>query len=163
MKPGNKKLLLRYIQETFSDCFVLYSIKEPHQKGRRGGTIIGVDKNSVKVVFPMRDFDSRPDIMLVPVETAKPYLRPISDITEEEKKVLYKEVFYGVEYNIGKNGEVFPCQIKTDGIYYPAFSPKICQNYLRWLGKHQFDYMGLIKNRLAIKVGWEFYQFKCEV
>lgn len=127
MKPDNKKLLLRYIQETFSDCFVIHSIKEPYQNGRRDGRIIGVDKNSVKVVFPMRDFDSRSDIMLVPVETAKPYLRPISDITEEEKKVLSKEIFYGVEYNIGKNGEVFPCQIETDGIYYPAFPRKFAK------------------------------------
>ena len=68
----------------------------------------------------------------------KPYLRPMSSITDEEKK----------EY----------------ALFYRAFS---CSLYEResveridWLNSHHFDYRGLIKKGLALKAPEGMYNIK---
>ena len=59
-----------------------------------------------------------------------PYLRPISSMTEEEKKELFEISCEGnIEYPYG--------------IYFR------CQD---WLNAHHFDYRGLIEKGLAIEV-----------
>lgn len=56
----------------------------------------------------------------------KPYLRPMSSMTEEEK-IDYQAFF------------------NYDGVEYP-------EEYIDWLNKHHFDYRGLIEKGLAIEV-----------
>lgn len=55
----------------------------------------------------------------------KPYLRPLSSMTEEEKP--YYQAFFSY-----------------DGVEYP-------DEYIDWLNKHHFDYRGLIEKGLAIE------------
>lgn len=62
------------------------------------------------------------------VEGMKPYLRPMSDMTEEEKKEYHGE-----------------CDGYLD-IYFDSVDS------LDWLNEHHFDYRGLIPKGLAIKV-----------
>ena len=63
------------------------------------------------------------------IEDIKPYLRPMSNMTDEERKEYNKiQCVYGVT-SISKHGEM------TD-----------------WLNKHHFDYRGLIPMDLAIEV-----------
>ena len=59
------------------------------------------------------------------VEECKPYLRPMSSMTEEEIK----------EYQAFFN---------YDGVEYP-------EEYIDWLNAHHFDYRGLIEKGLALK------------
>ena len=55
----------------------------------------------------------------------KPYLRPMSSMTEEEK-INYRAFF------------------NYDGVEYP-------EEYIDWLNKNMFDYRGLIEKGLALK------------
>lgn len=66
-----------------------------------------------------------------PIENIKPYLRPMSSMTEEESKdfALLQTDFY------------------VDGFLYPT--PAI--NMVNWLNAHHFDYMGLIEKGLALE------------
>ena len=63
---------------------------------------------------------------LVDIETIRPYLRPVSSMTEEEK-IDYQAFF------------------NYDGVEYP-------EEYIDWLNAHHFDYRGLIGKGLAIEV-----------
>ena len=72
------------------------------------------------------------DFGFFPVEHVKPYLRPMSSMTVEER----------FEYN-GFDGYIFSDEdviIKID-----------------WLNKHHFDYRGLIKKGLAIEAPENMY------
>ena len=65
------------------------------------------------------------------VEDIKPYLRPMSSMTEEESKefAMLQTDFY------------------SDGWLYPIASV----NMVNWLNKNHFDYRGLIEKGLAIE------------
>lgn len=71
----------------------------------------------------------------VSIEIVKPYLRPMSSLTDEERK----------EYNdIVKN---------TIDFYNCPKSEEICFFIIpiEWLNKHHFDYRGLIEKGLALE------------
>lgn len=69
------------------------------------------------------------------IEDCKPYLRPMSSMTEEELK------------------EFRACHCVYD--LHPDFQPMMCNianelNMFNWLNEHHFDYRGLIEKSLAI-------------
>lgn len=80
------------------------------------------------------------------LEDIKPYLRPMSSMTEEERKELKKLMNcdcvtdYSLEYTVGG-------QVDYDDflVYYEESSKLI-----DWLNKNMFDYRGLIMKGLAI-------------
>ena len=77
-------------------------------------------------------------------EEIKPYLRPMSSMTEEERK----------EYNdIVKN---------TIDFYDCPKSEKICFFIMPidWLNRHHFDYRGLIEKGLALEAPEGMYNIK---
>jgi len=87
------------------------------------------------------------------IEDIKPYLRPLSSMTEEEKKE-YKSFFSIGEYSCGGslNGEEYE---------YIADSPddisqSIC--LFDWLNAHHFDYRGLIPKGLALEAPEDMYK-----
>lgn len=63
------------------------------------------------------------------IEEFRPYLRPMSNMTEEEKK----------EYN-----HMYDVYVGYEGMYSTI-------NMFDWFNKHHFDYRGLIEKGLAIK------------
>lgn len=67
-------------------------------------------------------------------EVPKPYLRPMSSMTEDEK-IDYRAFF------------------NYDGVEYP-------DEYIDWLNVHHFDYRGLIPKSLAIEVTKENNLYK---
>lgn len=84
------------------------------------------------------------------IENIKPYLRPMSSMTEEEKKELI--VLFGM------------CQAIEPGVggtpWYNAPETKIelveftfihTHKLIDWLNKHHFDYRGLIEKGLALE------------
>lgn len=64
------------------------------------------------------------------IETIKPYLRPLSSMTEEEKK----------EYD----------QLRYDP-WHSHYDENICSKVLNWLNTHHFDFRGLIEKGLALE------------
>lgn len=75
----------------------------------------------------------------------KPYLRPMSSMTEEERKEWYRQshVDYDPEY-------------KTD----PTLSLDNCHLSIDWLNAHHFDYRGLIEKGLALEATEGMYDIK---
>lgn len=92
------------------------------------GVISGI---SIKGNISVRTKDA--DIVFDCTEV-KPYLRPLSSMTEEEK-IDYQAFF------------------NYDGIEYP-------EEYIDWLNKYHFDYRGLIEKGLAIEAPNGMYNIK---
>ena len=72
------------------------------------------------------------------IADVKPYLRPMSSMTDEESKefALLQTDFY------------------VDGILYPIAAI----NMINWLNSHHFDYCGLIEKGLALKAKEGMYK-----
>ena len=74
----------------------------------------------------------------------KPYLRPMSSMTEEEEKEFNEIIGYkGVNVD---GWEICDKVYTMYGIYLPGVS-----NLIDWLLAHYFDYRGLIKKGLALE------------
>ena len=90
----------------------------------------------------------------------KPYLRPMSSMTEEEKKELLVTI-------VGNDGVKY-FQVLSDGsidntdatvqdlnkfnMHWVNFDKDTVTLYIDWLNKNMFDYRGLIEKGLAIEV-----------
>lgn len=79
------------------------------------------------------------------VEGIKPYLRPLSSITEEEKEEI-KPFFSEFKDEFGKRELV----VRQNKMFL----------YQDWLNAHHFDYRGLIPKGLAIEVTEENNPYK---
>ena len=75
----------------------------------------------------------------------KPYLRPMSSMTEEEKVQLSQYACIGEDLN---------------GEFIDEVQRKDCAAYIDWLNAHHFDYRGLIEKGLAIEVTEENNPYK---
>lgn len=88
-----------------------------------------------------------------PIESVKPYLRPMSSMTDEEKKE-YKSFFSIGEYSCGGslNGEEYE--------YIADSRDDISQSVslFDWLNAHHFDYRGLIEDGLALEAPEDMYK-----
>lgn len=88
----------------------------------------------------------------------KPYLRPMSSMTEEEKEELLNHVIggEGVEYfHIAHDGSIDGNQEAEQDLYnlnlhWLNFGPLTTARVIDWLNQHHFDYRGLIERNLAI-------------
>ena len=67
----------------------------------------------------------------LPIERIKPYLFPMSSMTEEQK-VIYGDLCYSIIQSLAKNTQ------------------SELNELINWLNAHHFDYRGLIEKRLAI-------------
>ena len=103
--------------------------------------LVAQNGNTIHVADPSTDVELFVD------EGWRPCLRPMSSMTEEEKKE-YKSIFSIGEYSCG-------------GSYYGEEYEYICDSYddvsqsvflIDWLNAHHFDYRGLIDNGLAVDV-----------
>ena len=75
-----------------------------------------------------------------PIETIKPYLFPLSSMTEEQKKYITDR--WGIN-------EEFDFEINPDwGEYFVELGDAV--DFIDWLNKNHFDYRGLIEKGLAI-------------
>lgn len=78
------------------------------------------------------------------IKDIKPYLRPMSSMTEEEKED-YKDLLYCVKYGV------------DTATYITLFAVNMLTD---WFNAHHFDYRGLIKKGLAIAVNEENNPYK---
>ena len=122
MKQEEKSLLLKDLSAR-----LLYGvmIEVQHKLGKL--TSIDIDDNDEVIIYSSDcDEDAK-------IEYCKPYLRPMSSMTEEE------EVFYNIKYPFIKNHE------KVD-----------------WLNRKMFDYRGLIPKGLALEAPEGMYKLQEE-
>ena len=85
----------------------------------------------------------------LPIEECKPYLRPMSSMTDEEKK------------QYGELCDEDIRQLTSVPILHPGLKYKTsCHRSIIWLLEHQFDIMGLIPKGLAIEVTEENNPYK---
>lgn len=75
----------------------------------------------------------------------KPYLRPMSSMTEEEEDLLSD---FNCYYTNGRL--FFSCGHTQEDVY----------NAIDWLNKHHFDYRGLIEKGLALEAPEGMYKFE---
>jgi hypothetical protein len=97
---------------------------------------------------------------IAPVEIGfvKPYLRPMSSMSEDEKKSLEELC---TMYNGGDNTdyESFCIEILQT---HPRYGDAFRQNFtaLDWLNSHHFDYRGLIQMGLALETPEGMYKIQ---
>jgi hypothetical protein len=99
----------------------------------------------------------------IPLELCKPYLRPMSSMTRDEREEI--EVFICDKYFIDDSGSVvkvdktgfieFLSNYDCSGIY-----PDFCGDFVDWLNFHHFDYRGLIKKGLALEAPEGMYDIQ---
>lgn len=81
----------------------------------------------------------------------KPYLRPMSSMTEEERKEL-EELTGGDEISISG----FGIRVLYGGCYGMMWDD--CSEIVDWLNAHYFDYRGLIEKGLALEAPKDMYE-----
>lgn len=87
-----------------------------------------------------------------PTEDLKPYLRPMSGMTEEE--------LYEVQEILGKEAEIRDGFISIIDSSIIAFTYLELQAVFEWFNTYHFDYRGLIEKGLAIEVTEENNPYK---
>lgn len=71
----------------------------------------------------------------------KPYLHPMSSMTEKERKEYNEYLFYGASIGLMSNTET-------------------AYELIDWLNKKMFDHRGLIEKDLALEAPEDMYDFK---
>ena len=91
------------------------------------------------------------------IERVKPYLRPMSSMTEEEKEEL-KDICTMYDCDMGSDYECFGIKIFNISRYGTAFESDYVA--IDWLNKKMFDYRGLIPMGLALEAPEGMYDIK---
>ena len=87
------------------------------------------------------------------IEDIKPYLRPMSSITEEEKKELKSATCPEGTGYFDEQYLICPMSHFGEHISYDFMS-----DILNWLNAHHFDYRGLIEKGLALEAPEDMYK-----
>lgn len=77
----------------------------------------------------------------------KPYLVPMSDMTDEQIEEASK-ILGNTKFEISEFGDIQSSQLINDDIAYLDIESIVA--YLDWLNKNDFDYRGLIPKGLAV-------------
>ena len=120
MTKENKELLLKYLGMALPYGVKVLDTAEDLNKICELDSIMTSRKHDkVFVGLTLPD-----DAIMTGIEMVKPYLRPMSSMTEEERRE----------------------RLKIDGMY----NERIISDF-DWLNEHHFDYRGLIEKGLAIE------------
>ena len=134
MTPEEKDLLLRDL------CARLpYGVKV-------NGVFLNYNKDNGKILYEKCDKEFNYE-HLNRYETLKPYLFPLSSMTEEQKKEISKRYKFHTYY-----GLCIEITNQSEG-YWDDDNSCNLQDYLwlvDWFNKNHFDYRGLIEKGLAI-------------
>ena len=132
MTQENKELLLKDL------CARLpYGVKFTCNKNiyiAKGIDLLVTDEGNCEYAVTAKD------IVLIEIDFIKPYLFPMSSITEEQKKYISNK--WGIN-------EEFDFEIDPNwGEYFVELGYTV--EFIDWLNKNHFDYRGLIDKSLAL-------------
>lgn len=121
--------------------------------------IIGVGFGRVTLIKPFMS-----NVAGVPlIKKVKPYLRPMSSMTEEEKDELRDIIYFGVasdDYDRYGHRGVEVASVKYDDWETLEFDFDDYCKLEDWLNAHHFDYHGLIEKGLALEAPEGMYKVK---
>lgn len=138
MAQENKELLLKDLTARLP-----FEVKAHAENVDLNGTISGLSLNSV-FLLELHDWWN--------IEFIKPYLRPMSSMTEEE----YLE-FRKIS-GLRKDEEYFSNHLPEWG--NSIITERVMVRTIDWLNAHQFDYRGLIEKGLALEAPKDMYNIK---
>ena len=143
MTQEDKQLLLKDLSARLPygvKCIVTKSRTEEGQKGDVG-KIGWVSLEGVDCIGDREPFFSE-------FGNFKPYLIPLSSMTEEQKKYITDR--WGIN-------DEFDFEINLDwGEYFAELGDIV--DFIDWLNKNHFDYRGLIEKGLAIEAPKDMYK-----
>ena len=100
-------------------------------------TLLSIHPNKgIALILTGVNMDGVDIISQVKIDTIKPFIRPLSSMTEEEEKELYKQIYKAKPYSDGKSYNVYEV-IGLD---------------INYLNAHHLDYFGFIEKGLAVGV-----------
>ena len=141
MTQKEKQLLLTDIYARLSYGFTLYRESDD--------CIITIEPNDISTFAHFLEYSGSEDF--------KPYLRPMSSMTKEEKEEV--EVFI-----FNKWYQEDSCKVDEEGWIeilanydVSGIDPYFCSDYVDWLSAHHFDYRGLIEKGLALEAPKNMY------
>lgn len=105
-------------------------------------TLLSLHPNKGVAVVGM-EFDDVFITSKIKIEDIKPYLYPLSSITEEQKRELW-------EMGWSFDGVSIDNESGSDMIEFELVSSDSASYLIDWLNAHHFDYRGLIRDGLAI-------------
>lgn len=150
MTQEEKQLLLKDL------CARLpYGVKVMHSNTRIPKEILNIDSNGIITVIRKIEYNGG-DIVFNPcgVETIKPYLRPMSSMTDEENAILNNISNKDRGYEEDEDGWVRCDSIHTKwGVW-----PDGCAKLLDYLNSIHVDYRGLIPMGLALEAPEGMYK-----
>lgn len=156
MNEESRKLLIETLSARLPYGVKLYieALVNPiiHDKGIRTLASVLPTRNAV-------EYDVHGSNVGIVVDFVKPYLRPMSSMTEEEKKdccSIFNNSMY--KFTIDEYGciESTKTPVEKERLYY---DPEIMSQWIDWLNKHHFDYAGLIDVGLAVEAPDGMYKF----
>jgi hypothetical protein len=144
MKKEDKDLLLRDLSTRLPYKVKVYG----NYKYNNGDRIVDDKKIEVLDLSILDWFVNGIDI--------KPYLRPLSSMTEKEKKelkdLLDAELVSCYDFGYLEGGTLVE--------YISSIPYSLCIYVIDWLNAHHFDYRGLIEKGLAIEAPKDMYDIK---
>jgi hypothetical protein len=131
MEQKDKELLLKYL------CMALsYDLQVKVEGDNEPYTLLSVHPNK-GIALIGTDMSGVYATSKVKIDTVKPYLRPMSSMTKEERK----------EHNLHRLSK------------WSTYA-EYCANVIDWLHVHHFDFLGLIPKGLAIVITEENNPYK---
>lgn len=141
MNQENKELLLKDLSSRFPyevKIHAKYFDTDTNTEVEKVGVLSMIDNDTV-VAFTCDDTNC---YNYVTIHEVKPYLFPLSSMTEEQKKYINDR--WGIN-------EDFDFEIDPNwGKYFVDLCDVV--DYINWLNENHFDYRGLINKGLAIDV-----------
>lgn len=120
----------------------------------------GLHRGQIHIIANMDGGSLYPSIQVngycawFPVETFKPYLRPMSSMTDSEKEEL-KQYLDAKELDCNGFGYIEGGTLEN---YVSNVPYSICSYVIDWLNAHHFDYRGLIPMGLALEAPEGMYE-----
>lgn len=142
-----------------------YGVKAEHPYAKEALVLGIIERKGYKC--GIRYIDVITDKQTYPIRYIKPYLRPMSSMTEDEKKDLLVTIvgnkgskyFRVLQDGSIDNTDATIQDLNKFNMHWVNFDKDTVTLYLDWLNKHHFDYRGLIEKGLAISTE-EFNPYK---
>lgn len=110
--------------------------------------LIGIENETITTKATPTSYSDKGEY---PIDIVKPYLRPMSSMTEEETKELLQISNFNPDVD-----EIYDDYIRL--IERTSIDIIDIANFINWLNAHHFDYRGLIEKGLAIEASEGMYK-----